>query len=575
MYCINFRRSTLGVDYDRSRSNSQSDVYRKVKNHLKDCGGKASKRNGLLSANDILSSKICRGDPEPQSPVVYQEEMYKLNRNPSNSEDFPEKPKRSISRNHITMTKGMVARSENEQREKEIKNIDDLRFPPRSLQKQESTTKAARFEKSYESWQFQRAERSQGSDLGEEKKEDFFDFESLAKSELDDHLGWECTFPSFAGAIRNESKDDIYFDAIQVSSREMSDLRLRNQLEQCRTEVEIEKNKNRELQYKLQLMENKLKAVEKSQETKIGSILQKQKIEEFYRKALHGEIKKREEFEAALQKAQEEKQSYVEQMDVLIFEYIPNISPKFKDIGPVDYEVNESFDSVGWYKLGGALGEGYYGSVRVGTHAKRDEEYAVKILKKTNISRFKDLKQIAEEIHVLKTYRHPNIIHLEEVIHATDNIYVVTERCFMDLHKYNSETGLTLESAREVINGILHPLHHLHMHGICHLDLKPENILLKKSLHSHNASYTDVRICDFGLVSMANKTEKNKDIIREGYACGTPGFYAPEMVLTEKFEGRTADMVSTITCIPINSFYFSILLTLNTFCFLSSGRWVA
>jgi len=492
-----------------------------------------------LSANDILSSKICRGDPEPQSPVLYQ-----LNRNPSDSEDVPEKPKRSISSNHLSMMNGMLPRSESELRETKTENLNDLRFPPKSLQKQELTVKTTGFEKSYESWQFEKAGRSQGSERGEEKKEDFLDFESLAKSELDSHLGWECTFPSFAGTIRNEAKDDISFDAIQVSSREISDLRLRNQLEQSRTEVEIEKNKNRELQYKLQIMENKLKAFEKSQETKIGSILQKQKIEEFYRKALHGEMKKREEFETALQKTQEEKQIYVEQMDVLIFEYIPNVAPKFKDIGPVDYEVNESFDSVGWYKLGGALGEGYYGSVRIGTHAKKDEEYAVKILKKTNISRFKDLKQIAEEIHVLKTYRHPNIIHLEEVIHAADNIYVVTERCFMDLHKYNSEIGLTLESAREVIYGILHPLQHLHMRGICHLDLKPENILLKKSLHSHNASCTDVRICDFGLVSMAKKSDENKDVIREGYACGTPGFYAPEMVLKEKFEGRTADMWS-------------------------------
>ena len=122
---------------------------------------------------------------------------------------------------------------------------------------------------------------------------------------------------------------------------------------------------------------------------------------------------------------------------------------------------------------------------------------------------------------------------------------MVTELCFMDLHKYHSEIGLSIESARQVVYGILQPLYHLHRHGICHLDLKPENILLSKSLDSHNASHKHVRICDFGLVSMAKKSDQTKNVIREAYACGTPGFYAPEMILHEKFEGRTADMVST------------------------------
>ena len=84
-------------------------------------------------------------------------------------------------------------------------------------------------------------------------------------------------------------------------------------------------------------------------------------------------------------------------------------------------------------------------------------------------------------------------------------------------------------------------------HGLkkVHLDLKPENILLTKALASHNASHTHVRICDFGLSKMVRKSDRTKDVILERYACGTPGFFAPEMILHEQFEGRRADMVST------------------------------
>ena len=114
----------------------------------------------------------------------------------------------------------------------------------------------------------------------------------------------------------------------------------------------------------------------------------------------------------------------------------------------------------------------------------------------------------------------------------------------MDLHKYHNQIGLAMSSARQIIYGILQPLSHLHDHGIAHLDLKPENILITKSLDSHNASHTHVRICDFGLSHMVRKSDRNKDVILERYACGTPGFFAPEMILHEKFEGRTADMWS-------------------------------
>lgn len=385
-------------------------------------------------------------------------------------------------------------------------------------------------------------------DFIDEKKDDVSHFSPSGVHELDGWINqnrssWIQPSPSIAPtptaqiSISNEHP---------FSSMSSSEERLRNKLKKSNRMLDMERNKNMGLQYELQNKESQLKAIAGSQSA-VELSRQIQRLEKqvaYYRSEFEREREKRQESEDELEMNREENQRYAEQMDVLIFRHIPSVDPKFKDIGPVDFNIEEFFDSVGSYKLGEVLGEGYYGSVRIGSHSRSRQSFAIKVLNKNNIKRFKDLKQISVEIHVLKTYRHPNIVHLEEVVHAADNIYMVTELCHMDLHKYHNQIGMTLESARQVIFGILHPLCYLHANGVCHLDLKPENILLTQSLDSRSAKHQHVRLCDFGLVNMARKSDKNKDVIREGYACGTPGFYAPEMILQERFEGRTADMWS-------------------------------
>ena len=232
------------------------------------------------------------------------------------------------------------------------------------------------------------------------------------------------------------------------------------------------------------------------------------------------------------------------QLQLLMFQHIPRVSTKFKDIGPVNYDINEDFDRICGYELTRTIGEGHYGTVKLGTNPNTKKNYAVKILNKEKISRFKELQQMALEVHVLTHYAHPNIIQLKDVIHAPDSIYLVMELCSMDLHTYHSKLGLTEGGAKQVIFGILNALEHLHANGICHLDLKPENILLCQSADLKKVRHDDIRICDFGLVNMVRKPESTKKIVRKGYACGTPGFFAPEMIIKKEFEGGTADMWS-------------------------------
>ncbi len=312
--------------------------------------------------------------------------------------------------------------------------------------------------------------------------------------------------------------------------------------------LECERSQTNIVQGRIEILEKQVDAFRDNHDDKARSNrvlvnkLQKQAAQ--YQKELEEEQMKTQKLRRELEQAKRDNQKCKEQIGVLMFRNLPIASSEFEDIGACNSNIVESSDLIGDYELGAKLGEGHYGKVAVGTDLATKKKYAIKVLNKSKILRFKDLQQVTMEVHVLKRYIHPNIVHLHEVIHAPENLYIVTELCSMDLHKYHNNVGLSENGAQQVIFGVLKPLHYLHSHGICHLDLKPENILLAAHVDMKNVTYHDVRVCDFGLVSMAMNPSEGKDITRKGYACGTPGFFAPEMILENAFEGRQADMWS-------------------------------
>ncbi|CAJ1958450.1 unnamed protein product [Cylindrotheca closterium] len=355
--------------------------------------------------------------------------------------------------------------------------------------------------------------------------------------------------------LENEQtlRNHVPFETCEARNDRGSAKRLAMDLQKTSRMLECERSQRQVLMYRIDQMDKQLQELKRSEtrsnhfrngdsiESQIedfNAVIQNQQLE------LNDQRARNQELQEELENAKTQNKNLIHQMRLLMFLHIPQVSGKYKDVGSVNYDISESWTQVGKYQLGKKIGEGHYGIVQAGVDSVTRNEYAIKILSKERMSRFKDLQQIAMEVHVLKHFGHPNIIFLNEVIHAPDNIYLVLELCSMDLHSYHTTIGLTEDTAKQVTFGILRALEHLHSNGICHLDLKPENVLLSRSVDIKKLSYEDIRLCDFGLVNMARKPETSKEIIRKGYACGTPGFFAPEMILEKKFEGRTADMWS-------------------------------
>jgi calcium-dependent protein kinase len=144
------------------------------------------------------------------------------------------------------------------------------------------------------------------------------------------------------------------------------------------------------------------------------------------------------------------------------------------------------------YEVVGKLGEGSYGSVFCAKHRKADVTRAIKAIKRKNI----DTVSFNNEITILKSVDHPNIIKLFECYYDSNYYYMVEEYLpggdlydYIKKQKYFSE-----KKAAFIIYQVLSALNHLHSKRIVHRDLKPENIVF---IETSNDDLL-IKLIDFG-----------------------------------------------------------------------------
>lgn len=133
---------------------------------------------------------------------------------------------------------------------------------------------------------------------------------------------------------------------------------------------------------------------------------------------------------------------------------------------------------------------------------------------------------------VLKLGKHPNIIHVMNVVEFQNSYFIMMD----DFGKYNLwshpnftnfDTNTRCNISRRIIEG----LEYLHNNLIAHLDIKSKNIVLDNQLNP--------KICDFGF---SIKTESTK--IQCQLSRGTPMYVAPEVVISQYGNPFQADIYS-------------------------------
>ena len=206
-----------------------------------------------------------------------------------------------------------------------------------------------------------------------------------------------------------------------------------------------------------------------------------------------------------------------------------------------------------FYKFKGFLGEGHFASVRT-AFKKREYSshklFAVKSIALKNLTEG-EKNDLIREVEIISQLEHPHIIKFYETFHDQFYFHIITELCRgNNLDKRFKKLGRKMkeEYVRIIIMKILHAINYCHSFGIVHRDLKPENIVFESpneeddnDEEEEDNNNSNIKIIDFGLSTLKNKTEKLHTIL------GTPYYMAPEVLKGEYNEKCDIWSIGAIT----------------------------
>ena len=199
------------------------------------------------------------------------------------------------------------------------------------------------------------------------------------------------------------------------------------------------------------------------------------------------------------------------------------------------------------------LGRGAFGEVYL-TRIKGDNKvYATKVYDRERIEQKEHYKNgeesdslvyLKNEIYILHSLNHPNIIKLKEVKKTKKHFYIVTEFCNGGelreaLDKYQLKNGkpFSEELVQYFMRQIISAFDYLHGKNIMHRDIKLENILLnydsEEDKNNFNLMKAKIKIIDFGF---ANNKSLRQTIV------GSPLNMSPLMLKKLNSHGKVRQL---------------------------------
>ena len=158
------------------------------------------------------------------------------------------------------------------------------------------------------------------------------------------------------------------------------------------------------------------------------------------------------------------------------------------------------------------IGKGAFGQVYLTTKNGSNKLYATKIIPKKKVDSSSIKKHLLDEIEILKTLNHKNIIKFEAIKQNNDNYYIICEYyngggLYDILKQYKIIYGkpfpeiIVQHLMRQIIDAVIY----LHQRKIIHRDLKLENLLInyetEEDKNNLNLLNAQVKIIDFGFAT--------------------------------------------------------------------------
>ena len=180
------------------------------------------------------------------------------------------------------------------------------------------------------------------------------------------------------------------------------------------------------------------------------------------------------------------------------------------------------------YQIEKQRGEGSYGTVCRVKHKDIGVHRAMKkIFSSDSKLEPEKEKEILNEIEMLKSLDHPNIVKVFEFYNTKEGYYIITEYCRAGelFDRILSDAPFEESAAAYIMYQILSAVFYCHNLSIIHRDLKPENILIESE--EKDTGYLNIKVIDFGTAKIFNKNKTEKKVIGSAY------YIAPEVLLSK------------------------------------------
>lgn len=178
---------------------------------------------------------------------------------------------------------------------------------------------------------------------------------------------------------------------------------------------------------------------------------------------------------------------------------------------------------LGDYKIIKTIGQGTMGTVYLAEHRFMKRQYVLKVLPEELATDRGFIQRFEEEIAVLSTLDHPNIVKIHNISFAQGQYFVVTD-CIVDelgettnLAQYKLALGRTLEEEElfQLLKQVADPLDYAHSKKIGNKPLVHRSLKLNNILVGKGKSGIEIYLSDFGLSriigpgAVLTKTYKN------------------------------------------------------------------
>lgn len=188
----------------------------------------------------------------------------------------------------------------------------------------------------------------------------------------------------------------------------------------------------------------------------------------------------------------------------------PSYTAIYNDQAIIQQRMNRPKLKLDDFNISRTLGTGSFGRVHLIQSKVNGRYYAMKVLKKTEVIRLKQVEHTNNEKHILESVAHPFLVNMWGTFQDCHNLYMVMDyvpggELFSVLRRSQRFPDHVAKFyAAEVILAI----EYLHRKDMIYRDLKPENLLLDAQGH--------IKITDFGFAKYV------PDITWT--LCGTPDY---------------------------------------------------